>query len=148
MISCFKNKSILLCAGITIIVIALTWLLFLDKNFQIKRQDNQISQENIKQVELIIDNGEGSPQIFQTRLEKDMSVFDLLKNQAEVSNIPFKSKNYDSGVFIEKIGDKKNGEEEKYWLYYVNDQMPMVSADKYLLKAGDRVEFKFEKSTF
>jgi hypothetical protein len=148
MTSCFKNKSILLFAGITIIIIALIWLLFSDKNSQIKQQDNQISQENAKQVELIIDNGEGSPEIFQTRLEKDMSVFDLLKNEAEVSNIPFESKNYDSGVFIEGIGDKKNGETEKYWLYYVNGQMPMVSADKYLLKAGDKVEFKFEKSTF
>jgi len=26
--------------------------------------------------------------------------------------------------------------------------MPMVSADKMVIKAGDKVEFKFEKSTF
>ena len=45
-------------------------------------------------------------------------------------------------------GIEENGENGKYWLYYVNGEMPMVSADKKELRPGDKVEFKFEKSPF
>ena len=52
------------------------------------------------------------------------------------------------GILIEAIGEKENGKDGKYWLYYVNGEMPQVAADKQILKANEVVEFKFEKSPF
>ena len=51
-------------------------------------------------------------------------------------------------IVSEIIGDKENGQDEKYWMYYVNEEMPMVAADKKEIKAEDKVEFRFEKSAF
>ncbi len=38
------------------------------------------------------------------------------------------------------------GTEARYWLYYVNGEMPMESAALKVLQDGDVVEFKFETS--
>ena len=61
----------------------------------------------------------------------------------------FESKNYgEMGVLVSKIADKANGQEQKYWQFYVNGKQPMVSADKYLPKNGDQIEWRFAESKF
>jgi len=47
------------------------------------------------------------------------------------------------GVFITQIGEKKNGQDGKYWQYFINDQYAQVGASNYILKPGDIVEWKF-----
>lgn len=107
------------------------------------------AQGNIGQkLFLAIDNGNGSPQNFEADFKEGMTAFQLLKNKTDALGIVLETKTYDYGVFIEKIGDKKNGDDGKYWLYYVDGEMPQVAADKEELRSGDRVEFKFEKSQF
>ena len=54
----------------------------------------------------------------------------------------------DMGVLIEAIEGQQNGQDNKYWLYYVNGEMPMTSADQQKIKPGDVVEFRFEESAF
>ena len=77
-----------------------------------------------------------------------MTAFDLLEQGTNKLGLSLKTKKYDIGIFIEAIGDKENGQEEKYWLYYHNDQMADIAADKLEIKAGDKIEFKFESSPF
>ena len=61
----------------------------------------------------------------------------------------FESKDYgEMGVLVTKIGDKANGQEQKYWQFYVNDKQPMVSADKFIPKNGDQIEWRFAESKF
>ena len=52
------------------------------------------------------------------------------------------------GVLITQIKDLKNGQNQKYWQYSINGQMPMVSVDKYFLQPNDHIEWKFDKSEF
>lgn len=99
-------------------------------------------------VFLSIDFGEGTLQSFATVFREDYTVFDLLKEASEKQGFLIKSKNYDIGVFVEAINGIEGGQDNKYWQYYVNGETPMVAADKYYLKARDKVEFKFEKSKF
>jgi len=108
----------------------------------------QEPQENIvkQEVILVIDYGDGNSQNFDIEFVEGMSAFDLLNDRAE--ELSLETKAYDVGIFIEAIGDKKNGQDEKYWLYYVNGEMPMVSADNLKINPGDKVEFKFEESSF
>ncbi|MFH1462579.1 MAG: DUF4430 domain-containing protein [bacterium] len=124
---------------------------------QVKEFFNQTEAEPFKEsIEekavlaiLVIDNGEGLPQTFEeAELEEGITAFGLLERKAEEMDIVLKTKTYDMGIFIEAIGDKENGEDEKYWMYYVNNEMPMVAADKQELSSGDRVEFRFEKPSF
>ena len=52
------------------------------------------------------------------------------------------------GVMVEAIDGVENGADNKYWMYYLNEEMPMVSCDQQAVSAGDTVEFRFEESSF
>lgn len=78
-----------------------------------------------------------------------MTAFDLLKQGGEEIGLEVQSKDYgDMGVLVEQIDNLKNGADNKFWIYYVNGQMAQVSASKYILKGGDKVEWRFEASKF
>ncbi len=68
--------------------------------------------------------------------------YDALVVIAKKNNLVLQTKQYDFGVFVEGIGDKKNTQ-AKAWIYYVNGKSGEVSADKYELKQGDSVEWKY-----
>lgn len=61
---------------------------------------------------------------------------------ARKNNIQLQTKQYDFGVFVEGIGEIKNTP-EKAWIYYVNGKSGEVASDKYELKQGDSVEWKY-----
>lgn len=144
------KKSIFITIGIGIIVIVSGLIIFSNKGeLPITQKGAGVPQENIKkEVVLVIDDSEGTPKTFETEFNKGMTAFDLLKNQTEESNLDLKTKAYDIGIMVEAIGDKENGQDGKYWLFYVNNEMPMISVDKTEINPGDKVEFKFEKSQF
>ncbi|MCX6790970.1 MAG: DUF4430 domain-containing protein, partial [Candidatus Gribaldobacteria bacterium] len=86
---------------------------------------------------------------FEDQVQAKMTVFDLLKQGAEKLKIDLATKDYgEMGILIEKIGDLKNGDNGKSWIYYLNGKMAEVSASKQEIKATDTVEFKFEESKF
>ncbi|MDP3883031.1 MAG: DUF4430 domain-containing protein [Candidatus Staskawiczbacteria bacterium] len=101
-----------------------------------------------KEATLVIDYGDNAPNSFQIDFYEGATVFDVLKNKTQELGLNLKTKEYDIGILIEAIGEKQNGQEGKYWLYYVNGEPPMVAADKLEIKPGDEIEFKFEKSSF
>ncbi|MCK5332718.1 DUF4430 domain-containing protein [Candidatus Parcubacteria bacterium] len=68
------------------------------------------------------------------------TVFDITKENTELEY----NNNYNFGVFIESINGVKNGDEGKYWQYYINGMLGEVAADKKDLKSGDEIEWKFE----
>ena len=145
-----KNLNIFILIGGLAILMGTGCLIFLDKIIPSGFQEEAgIFQQGIKlEVSLIIDYGDGNTDSFQGNFRKEMTAFDLLKEKTEESGLTLKTKTYDIGVLIEAIGDKENGQDGKYWLYYVDREMPMVSADKKELKPGSKVEFKFEASIF
>lgn len=146
-----KKLYILIAIGI-IIISVVGWIVFSDRspeNLSEKETEILKQEDNIQEkVILIIDYSEGDPQTFNIEYREKLTAFDLLKAKAEELGFALRTKTYDIGIFIEAIGKKENGQDGKYWMYYINGEMPMVSADKKELKAGDKVEFKFEKSPF
>ncbi len=144
-----KKTNIYIIIGIGIIIIGGLIMLSdeISQSIFHKEIGGTILDNIKKEVVLVIDDGE-SPKTFETEFREKMTAFDLLKSAAERLNLTLKTKTYDIGVMIESIGEKENGQDGKYWLYYVNGEMPMVAADKKEIKSGDKVEFKFEKSSF
>jgi hypothetical protein len=104
------------------------------------------TQQTKNEVTLVIDDGTNNLQTFTQNYTEKMTAYDLLKKVTDTKSIALSVSSSSFGVMINKIGEKKGGEEEKYWMYYVNSKAPQVAADKYELKAGDKVEFKFEKT--
>ena len=77
-------------------------------------------------------------------LKGEQTVLDLLKQLTAQNNIVLETKDYENlGTLVETIGGKKNGQENKYWQYWVNGQMPQVGAGQYQLTGGETVEWKF-----
>ncbi len=69
---------------------------------------------------------------------------------ASGKNITVKSTYYGAydSTLVDEINGSANGEEGKYWQYYVLEDgvwvLPMVGCDKYILKDGDSIEWRFE----
>lgn len=150
MINYLKKKNILITVGIIIILCGI-FVVFLNKtNKPATQEKTAVSQNNIKQEVTLVISRETSQSVrVVSDFHEGITAFNLLKSKAEELNINLKTKSYENlGVLVEAIGDTENGQDGKYWLYYVNGEMPQVAADKYLLKTGDKVEFKFEKSPF
>lgn len=144
-----KNNFVVI-SLITIIIIIGLIVAFekIDKSF-FKQETQSLQESSQQEVILIIDKGEEVPPLeSKAEFKEGMTAFSLLRDEAVELNLILKTKTYDIGIFIEAIGDKENGQDGKYWLYYINGEMPQVSADKKELKIGDKVEFKFEKSPF
>jgi len=106
---------------------------------------NQALSQPLKETLLIIDN---QPYKIDNDRLSDTSVYDVLFSVTGQNKIKLQTKEYDFGILVEAIGDKANGQANKYWLYYVNGEMPMVAVNNYKLNPGDKVEFKFEESKF
>ena len=69
-------------------------------------------------------------------LKKNSTVYDALK----ATGISFSGRSYISMIngLSEKDGGKLSG-----WIYFVNDSSPSESCDKYKLKDGDSVQWKY-----
>ncbi|MBU1085229.1 DUF4430 domain-containing protein [Patescibacteria group bacterium] len=140
--------------GIGVVVIIFSSLaIFLNKGLFLQKIDyneTEVFEEKdvSREVILVVDDGTGELKNFEAEFEEGMTAFGLLKKKAEESGLVLSVKTYDMGVFVEAIGEKESGQDGKYWLYYVNGEMPMISVDKNEIKPGDKVEFRFEESSF
>lgn len=81
--------------------------------------------------------------------DEESTVFSGLLNYGKEDDIEIVyNNNYSFGVFVESIDGIKNGDDGKYWQYYINNVLGDVAADKKILKEGDNVEWRFEEVPF
>jgi hypothetical protein len=85
----------------------------------------------------------------QVVVPEDGTVLDALRAAADAYSLTLDIDTSSSyGAFVNGIGDLIGGQDSQYWLYYVNGQSGMVAVDKQIVNSGDKIDFKFEKSTF
>jgi hypothetical protein len=70
------------------------------------------------------------------------SPYEALVLVTKIQNVELTTKQYDFGVFVEGVGDQQMTK-DKVWIYYVNGKSGEVASDKYELKLGDTVEWKY-----
>jgi len=46
---------------------------------------------------------------------------------------------------VESIEADINGKDDQYWQYYVNDELPMIGCDAFVVENGDTILWIFEK---
>lgn len=79
----------------------------------------------------------------------NLNLFDITKSLSEKYDFQYQYEDYDDmGVLVTQIGNKINGEDQKYWQYFVNNEQPQISADKYFPPSGTQIEWKFIESEF
>lgn len=74
------------------------------------------------------------------------TVLDAMRTLASTSDFTFTGRDYPSlGFFVESINGQK-AEAKHTWILYVNGKLSGTGASQTTLKAGDSVEWKYEKS--
>jgi hypothetical protein len=102
-------------------------------------------QETISEqkINLAIDFGNKEVKNYDLTIEPEDTAFSVLKTTSEKENINLQVKQYDFGVFVEKIGDFESTA-KKSWIYYLNGESGQIAADQQKLKNGDKIEWKYE----
>lgn len=74
---------------------------------------------------------------------EDTTAYAVLEELAGEKSWEIVTKDYEFGKLVEAIGGAANSQ-EKAWIYYVNGVVGDKASDKFELKAGDKVEWKYE----
>jgi len=108
------------------------------------------SENTPSTVSIMLDFGDGTLKTLgNITIGDNDNLFDVLKRSVQTANLAFDSKDYkDLGSLVTQLGDKKNGADNRYWQYWVNNVSPRVGASAYILRPGDIVEWKFTPSHF
>ena len=120
------------------IILGLFW------SFPIKVGPKVEVVEPQKEVILVLDFGQGAKR--ESRVLA-ATAFEALKLATQQNNLELKTKQYDFGIFVESTGGVENTK-ERAWIYFVNGKAGEVASDKYLLKKGDLVEWKYIKPMY
>lgn len=96
-------------------------------------------------VDLYVDNGNGKITSYDdTEINEGDTAYSVLFMKMKETGTQVLTKNYEFGMMVESV----NGiaaSASHFWSYSVNGQPGTVAADKYLLKEGDAVEWKYTK---
>lgn len=90
--------------------------------------------------------GNGTLWTFSDIETENATIFGFLMEAASKGNFTVESTyygQYDS-MFVDSIASVKNGEDNRYWQYYINGNYGTVGADKQPVKNGDIIEWRFE----
>ncbi len=108
---------------------------------------SELAEKNIM-VKFEFDS-ENSAQLQYPYQEPAENVLVITQNIAQEQNWDFAFEDYgEMGKLVTQIGDYQNGDDQKYWQYFVDFEQPMVSADQFVPTAGQLIEWKFSKSEF
>lgn len=105
-----------------------------------KTEPNQLLEE----VEVRVDFGDEEEAV---ELVEAKTAYEALQATAENRDWLIQVKNYDFGSLVEAINGQKNTS-DKAWIYFINGQAATQAADKQELKAGDVMEWKYEKPIY
>ena len=134
-----------------IIIIALIYLVFILSEttmFSISVGEKN-TEGSVENVSLKIISPEWNVEYMNVNT-KNVTVADFLFECANHYNFSVQKKYWQGykSFFIEAIHDIKNGENDSYWQYYVNDQFADVGCSNYFLNDNDVVEWRFESSSW
>ncbi|OGL87708.1 hypothetical protein A3I42_01780 [Candidatus Uhrbacteria bacterium RIFCSPLOWO2_02_FULL_49_11] len=129
----FIHLSIIAFVGILVTGCSLPW------QKEIQKQESA-EQATVQMVILKITNKEAKTYEYPLVYQSNSTALDLFK----WAGVPVEMKTYDFGSFVESISGVK-GEQGRWWIYYLNGAAATMAADKYMVKPGDVVEWKYEE---
>ena len=105
----------------------------------------QVAGVAIEQTTVVIDRGQGNTLSVVVPIYDSSTAFDVLQSATAVSGLELQTQQFDTGILVEGIGGMISGQDNQYWLYYVNGASTANSVDRQPVVAGDSIEFKFEE---
>jgi len=104
--------------------------------------ENELKEASVNVI-IQYANGQINSYSFTT---ENSTVLGCLIMASEIGEFNIKSTYYEEydSTLIEEINNVKNGEDDKYWQFYLNGEYPPIGADKCYVENGDLIEWKFE----
>ena len=101
-------------------------------------------------AQVLIDTGSEMLGFANLAVNESETAWSLLSSLAQRGErVTVTSQDYgDMGVLITNINRYKNGDEDKYWQYWVNGEYANVSASKYVVEDRDVMLWKFTSSRY
>ncbi|MFA6253568.1 MAG: DUF4430 domain-containing protein [Patescibacteria group bacterium] len=117
-----------------------------------KAQQQQARQEQVNQkinITFVFADDKQKTIDYQLPENNTKNLFTITQEVASSQAWDLQYQDYgEMGYLVTKIDTLENGQDNKYWQYFVDDQMPQVSADKYIPKNGEEIKWTFAESTF
>ena len=88
-------------------------------------------------------NSQAEPESVTVTVDDATTAYEALEKLAVEKNWQLVTKDYDFGKLVESVNGYKN-DNKKAWIYYVNGAAADKAADKFELRSGDKVEWKYE----
>lgn len=89
---------------------------------------------------------------YQLEATTTSTVLEVMQLASADSRSPFlfETKTFTGiGEFVESINDLKNNSQTgEYWIYYINGESAQLGISQQIVKPGDVITWKYEKSTF
>ncbi len=108
----------------------------------------QDKSSKTEEVALSFNFGNDEVKNFTLQINGEESVYDLLTKLANQNQIKLETQESSLGILIQAIDGVKNGQDNKYWIYYINGQMANVGVKDQKVSPHDQIEFKFESNPF
>lgn len=109
----------------------------------------QVAGVAVEEASLLIDRGNNNTLQINFEIIQGMTVYDALRQVSSNYGLELKTTSYDGlGVIVDGIGDLVAGDNDMFWLYYVNGNFGIKAIDNQVVTAGDKIEFKFEANPY
>ncbi|MFA6272224.1 MAG: DUF4430 domain-containing protein [Patescibacteria group bacterium] len=105
------------------------------------------NEANIADVQInvnLVITVDGQSTAYATTIQNYSSVLDVLRKSAVDNNLALDTQESSYGVYVNALSGKMGGDNNKYWLYYVNGESATMGVADYIVQEGDSIEFKFE----
>lgn len=138
-----KKTSLLPVALAVLLLISLS---FIGSSTQISQQnDLWLSQNDSTSVTVIFQSDEWTYKEHVIALPDD-TAYSITKRVLNSNQITFQTTYYEEydSVLVDSINGIINGENNAYWQYWIDGELPMVGANNYKINNGQTVEWLFE----
>lgn len=136
---------------IAIFATAINMGVMTNTNNEINNMSNNKNTGNLEEITatITINFGNGTIKTHEIKTTNN-TAYTLLMQTAKIEGYSIKTTYYAiyDSFLIESISNIENGQDNKYWIYYINGESGAISADKQIVKNNDIIEWRFEEFTY
>jgi len=120
-------------------------------NNELNNITNNKNTETLDEITatIIIDFGNETTKTYEIKTT-NATAYGFLIEAAKIGEYDVKTTYYGiyDSLLIESISNIENGQNNKYWIYYINSESGSIAADKQIIENNDIIEWRFEEFTY
>ncbi|EKU93104.1 Uncharacterised protein [Alloiococcus otitis] len=107
-----------------------------DPELEEANSEPEISQEVPIQIRVQVDGQDQADLSKSLELEEEASLREVMDEYYQIKE--------ENGYLVELEGIEHDPSKDKYWLFYVNDELAEFTMDEYMLDANDQIDWRLE----